>query len=117
MTNALILYNPFSQNGAGEAKAKALAEKISSRECIDMTKIESYADFFASHPDEDIILCGGDGTLNRFINDTAKLELKILHILIWGFYLVKDLTATGVCAKIKLCKSDLVSDLYSDLAP
>ena len=76
MTNALILYNPFSQNGAGEAKAKALAERTNAKECVAMTGIESYADFFAAHPDEDIIICGGDGTLNRFVNDTADLELK-----------------------------------------
>ncbi len=70
-----IIYNPLSQNGMGEAKARELFNKLAAKELVDMTGIESYADFFASRPDEDIIICGGDGTLNRFINDTAELNL------------------------------------------
>ncbi len=73
---SIILYNPFSQNGAGEKIAKALCEKLGVKECVDMTGIDAYADFFSAHHNEDIIICGGDGTLNRFINETADLELK-----------------------------------------
>ncbi len=70
-----IIYNPLSQNGNGEAKAKELFEKIGAKEIIDMTAINSYADFFSAHQNDDIIICGGDGTLNRFVNDTAELDL------------------------------------------
>ncbi len=71
-----ILYNPFSQNGNGEKKAKELKEKIVSCEFADITKIKSYADFFKEHPDDNIVICGGDGTINRFINDIDGLEFE-----------------------------------------
>lgn len=74
-SNYCIIYNPLSGNGKGEAEAKALCEKLGGVECTDMTQIESYNDFFASHK-EDIIICGGDGTLNRFANDTADLTFN-----------------------------------------
>jgi diacylglycerol kinase family enzyme len=41
-----------------------------------MTSIESYADFFESHKDVSIVICGGDGTLNRFVNDVSDVEIK-----------------------------------------
>ena len=44
---------------------------------LDMTKIESYADFFAPLSEEDaVVICGGDGTLNRFVNDTEGLNIS-----------------------------------------
>ncbi len=43
----------------------------------DITKIEDYAEYFASiDPDEDVVICGGDGTLSRFANDTKHLSIK-----------------------------------------
>jgi len=73
-SNYCIIYNPLSGNGKGEAEARALCEKLGGVECADMTKIESYADFLAAHK-ENIIVCGGDGTLNRFVNDTADIKI------------------------------------------
>lgn len=70
-----IIFNPLSGNGKGKIEAEALSARLNGAECVDMTKIESYADFFATHTDEDIIICGGDGTLNRFLNDTADVEI------------------------------------------
>lgn len=41
-----------------------------------MTKIEDYGEFFRHLPPETrVILSGGDGTLNRFINDTSGLDI------------------------------------------
>ncbi len=71
-----IIYNPFSQNGLGEQKARQLFEEISAKDCIDMTTIKSYKEFFDAHTEEDIIVCGGDGTLNRFINDTKDINFN-----------------------------------------
>lgn len=68
-----IIFNPLSGNGKGKACAEELAAKIGATDIFDMTEIESYADFFASHK-EDIIICGGDGTINRFLNDTADIS-------------------------------------------
>ena len=42
-----------------------------------MTTLKSYDEFFASLTSDDkIILSGGDGTINRFVNDTAHIEIK-----------------------------------------
>ncbi len=71
-----ILFNPTAGNGKSLATAEELAKKVSATECVDMTAIESYEDFFENHADCDIIICGGDGTLNRFINDTADIEFS-----------------------------------------
>ena len=74
--NYCVIYNPHSQNGLGKEKAVELLKTIDCSEVVDMTTIESYEEFFSSRQEENILICGGDGTLNRFINDTASLDLK-----------------------------------------
>lgn len=64
-----ILYNPIAGNGKVEEKAKALSQKYPDAVCTDMSKIKNYKTFMDQAGDADLILCGGDGTLNRFIND------------------------------------------------
>ena len=64
-------------NGNNTEKVKSLSS-LYTDEIIyqDITEIKSYADLFASLDHEDvIILCGGDGTLNRFANDTADMDI------------------------------------------
>ena len=73
-----ILFNPHAGNGRGEEESKALEQILTDGTiCFqDMTKIGSYEDFFASFDENDtLIIAGGDGTLNRFINDTDGLSL------------------------------------------
>ena len=42
-----------------------------------MRKVTSYVTFFAGlEVSDDVIICGGDGTLNRFINDTNGIDIK-----------------------------------------
>ena len=77
-----ILYNPYASSGKGEEKAKELSQMLekSSITYHDMTKIEDLQGFINSlDKDESIVICGGDGTLNRFINsvDTDKTENEI----------------------------------------
>ena len=74
--NYCIIYNPLSGNKSGTDRAKALQEKLNATECVDMTTIESYEEFFASHKDVSVVICGGDGTLNRFINDISDLTVE-----------------------------------------
>ena len=72
-----ILFNPLSASGAGELSAKKLQEIYESTVFHDITKIEDYESFFASIPEEDgIVLCGGDGTINCFVNNTEGLEIS-----------------------------------------
>ncbi len=73
-----ILYNPHAGNGCAEEETKiiaALADAEISR--YDITTIKSYSAFFAGISESDsIVICGGDGTLNRFVNDTEGLDIK-----------------------------------------
>ena len=42
----------------------------------DITEIDDYGAIFRSLRDDDrVVIAGGDGTLNRFINDTAPLQI------------------------------------------
>ena len=76
MEKYYILFNPHAGSGEGETKAKELAEKYEAENSIyDMTSIASYRDVLADE-ERSIIILGGDGTLNRFINETYDLNLK-----------------------------------------
>ena len=71
-----VLYNPLAGHGKGENAAKKLKELLNGDELTftDMTKVSDYRALFASMPeDERVIVSGGDGTLNRFINDTEEV--------------------------------------------
>lgn len=65
-----ILFNPHAGNGHGEEEAHRLDAMLEGAALVyhNMTQIADYEDFFRTIPaDEDVVLCGGDGTLNRFI--------------------------------------------------
>lgn len=67
-----VLYNPFADNGMGEKKAFALGCVFPEKELSfsDITKIENLEAYLENISDgTDIILAGGDGTINRFINN------------------------------------------------
>lgn len=73
-----VLFNPLAGNGRGEQEARKLNDIMpeAALRYYDMTKISAYADFFAAIAKDDaVILAGGDGTINRFLNDTAGLEI------------------------------------------
>lgn len=72
-----VLYNPKANNSRGEEGAKQLAGLLDGEEVryIDLTTIEDVASFLADARDERVVLCGGDGTLNRFVNAVAPEAL------------------------------------------
>ena len=75
MDKTYILYNPHAGNGKAENAANELALTLEGAELVDMTKVESYVDFFEKlDGSDDLVLCGGDGTLNRFVNDTRGID-------------------------------------------
>ncbi len=78
MSKIYALYNPHSGHNTGKQKAEALQAQYSSPlTYIDMTTISDYADFAGNlAPDDKIIVCGGDGTLNRFVNEIYDLNIK-----------------------------------------
>jgi diacylglycerol kinase family enzyme len=84
MKKTYVLYNPIAGNQDGEQSAKKLSEMYPSQELEyrDITKITDYGSFLSGLcAEDDIIVCGGDGTLNRFINGTYDLsyENQILY--------------------------------------
>jgi diacylglycerol kinase family enzyme len=78
MAEYRVLYNPYSGNGRGEKEAEKLKERLKEDQLTyqDITTVSDYAAFFAAlAPEEKVILAGGDGTLNHFINDTQGIEI------------------------------------------
>lgn len=74
-----VLYNPIAGNGSGRLQAKRLAERFGGDNLVlcDVREIENHADFFAQLDQAlDVIVCGGDGTLNRFVNDIRGLKIE-----------------------------------------
>ncbi len=75
MATKYILYNPYAGNGKCQAGAEELQRTYENSVLINMNRISSYKVFFDGlEPDADIIICGGDGTLNRFANDTKGVN-------------------------------------------
>ncbi len=71
------LFNPYSGKCEGELSVKPLEKFFPEIEAINVTDISDYKDFFGKINEDDVvIICGGDGTLNRLINQTDNLEIK-----------------------------------------
>lgn len=71
-----VIYNPSAGNGTGEREARKLSDILKGEklEYIDATKNVDYNELFSKMDKEDnIIISGGDGTLNHFINDTKDI--------------------------------------------
>ncbi|MBR2615921.1 MAG: diacylglycerol kinase family protein, partial [Clostridia bacterium] len=72
-----ILYNPLAGDGSVlwmDAVEFLLSDEIRR---VDITKIKDYKAFFQGMARDDyVILSGGDGTLNRFVNATREIEIE-----------------------------------------
>ena len=73
-----VLHNPL----AGHRKVKKDEETLSAlygeKNLIytDITKLIDFQCFFNNIPNgDDVVICGGDGTLNHFINKTKEIEI------------------------------------------
>ena len=69
-----VLYNNKSNNGKGGGTARKVGEVWKDKDLVfvDVFSIGDYKEFFAKlEPDDEICICGGDGTLNHFVNDAA----------------------------------------------
>lgn len=78
MGKIYALYNAYSNNGKGYESAKGITKFYPNEELcyIDITKINSYKIFLDGIKSEDkIVICGGDGTLNKFINSTKDIVI------------------------------------------
>ena len=73
-----ILYNPHAGSGRGQEAAYRLNVLLPDDRLLfrDITEIDDYGAIFRSLRDDDrVVIAGGDGTLNRFINDTAQFQI------------------------------------------
>jgi len=83
MAKGYVIYNPLAGNGTAKEDAKLLQVVLDEElEYYDMTRITNYGAFLSGLEEDDyLMIVGGDGTLNRFVNDTAGIEIpqKILY--------------------------------------
>ncbi|MBO5355433.1 MAG: diacylglycerol kinase family protein [Clostridia bacterium] len=73
-----ILYNPLAGDGNGAKASEALLSMYEGEVTqLDITKIEDYNALLSALSGEDrIVVCGGDGTLNRFANAIDGIDVK-----------------------------------------
>ena len=73
-----VFFNPLAGNKTAEKKMELLPLPQTSEILYqDITKIENMKEFLSNlNKDDKIILCGGDGTLNHFINDIDDGEIE-----------------------------------------
>lgn len=73
-----VLYNPLAGHGKSKDYLENLKSELEGEVVIkDITEINDYAGFLGTINSEDVItLCGGDGTLNNFINRACCDKIK-----------------------------------------
>ena len=78
MAKGYVIYNPLSGNGKAKEDAQLLQFVLDEElEYYDITRITNYGAFINGMEKEDyMVIVGGDGTLNRFVNDTDGLEMS-----------------------------------------
>ena len=72
-----VLYNPKAGNNTGYEKAKKLNDVYKGQEIVfsDITEKKDYSSFFSTLTSQDkVVIAGGDGTLNRFINENEDMD-------------------------------------------
>ena len=109
MTKGYVLYNPLAGGGKGAEDAKLLQIVMDEElEFFDMTRITNYAALLSGlQKDDFIIVAGGDGTLNRFINAPAELNIpqEILYFPMGtGNDFAKEMGKDALCTPISISK-------------
>ena len=73
-----VLFNPHACSGTAKKCIEPYLESLAdSYTLVDMTEISSYEEFFAPiFESDEVVICGGDGTINRFVNESSGVEIK-----------------------------------------
>ena len=73
-----VFYNPLSGNGQGADCAEKIKALVGEDvKLTDVREVKDYASYFAALTENDaLVLAGGDGTLNHFVNDIADVEVR-----------------------------------------
>lgn len=75
----IILYNPLSGNKSAKHEVYKLDDILTNNdlEYVEMTPDFDYKSFMKKvRADERVVLCGGDGTIHRFINEVDEEDLS-----------------------------------------
>jgi len=75
----IILYNPLAGNGSAKEAVYKLDEVLTNNDLnyVKMTPDFDYKGFMKKvAADERVVLCGGDGTINRFVNEVDQEDLS-----------------------------------------
>lgn len=77
MAKGYIVCNHYAGNEQSQENIKRLGEMLQTEvEMIDAASIGSYREIVKKLlPDDYLVLCGGDGTLNCFVNQTEGMEI------------------------------------------
>ncbi len=79
MEKYFVFYNPLSNNKRGADEAKLVEKILPDAEITygDMIEIDNMEEFLRNLPlDVKVVVCGGDGTINRFANLVAGYEIS-----------------------------------------
>ena len=81
-----ILYNPLANGGNGLVGVSQVQEanREKSPQTLDLTAIDAKAFMEGLAADDEVILCGGDGTLNHLVNELGGF-LPAANIYLWRF--------------------------------
>ena len=72
-----VLYNPLAGNRTCTKSIENLDLPKADTYFCDVTEICDYGEFLAQLNYEDVlVICGGDGTLNHFVNSTDGISIK-----------------------------------------
>ena len=75
----VILFNPVSGNKSAKKNVYQLDDVLANNDLnyVEMNETFDYKTFMHEvKDDERVVLCGGDGTINRFINEVDEEDLK-----------------------------------------
>lgn len=78
MSRIIILFNSAANNGKGGEQSKKVEEYLQGEYVYeDITKIEDVKAYLSGlEADDEVVVCGGDGTISRFANDTKGVDFK-----------------------------------------
>jgi len=104
-----VLYNPLAGHGSHKEKLDMICSLYDEETVTyDITKLDGYDKLVSELESEDvIILCGGDGTINRFVNDTEHLDIKneiLYYPLGTGNDFLRDIEKTDCTSPISIKK-------------
>ena len=76
MPKLYVIYNPLANNGRSIDVIKKYAESLK-EEYVLCNMTEGYSNVIDEMQEDDsLIICGGDGTLNRFVNEVGVESIK-----------------------------------------